>query len=304
MNKVTSLALIVLAAAPWTARADIQDRLFDFTDAYYRQNGVDPLAIAGRRQAVLPQAVADTPNFPFQRAVRALSTNPAYDDSGHDVFFTVLGGLASNAFTLDSAGVRTKQTADSTFEYVFPRKGTNPIGLGASRQSVVLDLRHGFFSNDKLGIWTHVWVSYTPAAVTTADGQKTLADLARRNGMDLDGTPLITGVNDIEDLFSKGLISKTERPFSDPLHYSICPVIKDPRNGGIAPDQFLNYTRKPDGTPLEPRFLADFLSLQTTGNGASSGGGGSGDSGGSGGGSGSGSSGGSGSGGGHGGSGK
>lgn len=272
MNKLTSLALIVLATAPWTARAGVQDRLFDFTDAYYRQNGIDPLAIAGRRQAVLPQAVADTPNFPFQRAVRALSTNPAYDDSGHDVFFTVLGGLATNAFTLDSAGVRTKQTADSTFEYVFPRQGTNPVGLGASRQSVVLDLRHGFFSNDKLGIWTHVWVSYTPAAFTTADGQKTLADLARRNGTDLDGTPLITGVNDIDDLFSKGLISKTQRPFSDTLHYSICPVIKDPTNGGIAPDQFLNYTRKPDGTPLEPRFLADFLSLQASGTAANSGG--------------------------------
>lgn len=265
MNKKTFLALAVFVAAPWMARADIQDRLFDFTDDYYRQNGVDPLAIAGRRQAVPPAAVADTPNFPFQRGVRALSTIPAYDNSGHDIFFTVLGGFAVNAFTLNSAGAKTRQIADSTFEYVFPKQGTNPVGLGASRQSVILDTRHGFFSNDKLGIWTHVWVSYTPAALTTAEGQKTLADLARRNGTDLDGTPRITSVDDIENLSKKGLISQTQRPLSDPLHYSICPVVKDPRRGGIAPDQFLNFTRKPDGSPLEPQFVADFESLRTTG---------------------------------------
>jgi len=265
MKNTTLLAMIVLVAASGMARADIQDRLFDFTDTYYRQNGIDPLLIAGRRQAVPPQAVADTPNFPFQRGVRALLTLPAYDDSGHEVFFTVMGGFAANAFVPDSSGARTKQTADSTFEYVFPKQGTNPIGLGAARQSVVLDLRHGFFSNDKLGIWTHVWVNYTPAALTTTEGQSALADLARRNGTDLDGTPLLTRVNDIDDLFKKGFVTKTQRPLSDPLHYSICPVIKDPRHGGIAPDQFLNFTRKADGTPLEPQFLADFLSLQTTG---------------------------------------
>ena len=265
MKKLTPLAVLVLFAAPWIARADIQDRLYDFTDDYYRQNGIDPLLIAGRRQAVLPNAVASTPIFSFQRAVRALSTIPAYDDSGHDVFFSVLGGFASNAFLADSSGASTRQTADSTFEYVFPRQGTNPVGLGASRQSVVLDLRHGFFSHDKLGIWTHVWVNYTPAALTTAAGQKALADLAQRNGKDLDGTPLITRVNDVEDLFKNGFVTKTQRPLTDTLHYSICPVIKDPRRGGIAPDQFLNFTKNADGTPLEPRFFNDFESLRTTG---------------------------------------
>ena len=36
-------------------------------------------------------------------------------------------------------------------------------------------------------------------------------------------------------------------------------------DGGIAPDQFLAYTRHSDGTPLEPSFLENFLSLQLTG---------------------------------------
>ena len=42
-------------------------------------------------------------------------------------------------------------------------------------------------------------------------------------------------------------------------------VIEDPRGGGIAPDAFLAFVRKADGTPLEPDFVRFFTSLQTTG---------------------------------------
>ncbi|MBA3882434.1 MAG: hypothetical protein H0X73_06885 [Chthoniobacterales bacterium] len=63
-------------------------------------------------------------------------------------------------------------------------------------------------------------------------------DLAQRNGRDLDGTAIIASVSEIDNLSSKGFIKKTLRPLSDPLRYVVCPVIKDPRDGGIAPDQF------------------------------------------------------------------
>jgi hypothetical protein len=137
--------------------------------------------------------------------------------------------------------------------------------LGALRQSVMLDMRNGYFSNNPLGLWIHVWVSFTSTALNSAAGQKALNDLVRKNGRDLDGTPIITSVSDIDNLFQKGYVTKRTRPITDTLRYSICPVIKDPRNGGIAPDQFLAITRKPDGTPLEPRFFNDFESLRTTG---------------------------------------
>jgi len=92
-----------------------------------------------------------------------------------------------------------------------------------------------------------------------------MTDLAQRNGRDLDGTAIIATVSEIDSLFSRGYITKTSRPLNDVLRYAICPVIRDPRDGGIARDQFLAYTRKPDGTPLEPEFLENFLSLQSTG---------------------------------------
>jgi hypothetical protein len=262
---LTLLAGACVCPSP-AARADAKDRLFDFTDAYYLQNGVDPAAISGRRQPIPPLATTDVPFFSYQSTTRALLTLTAYNDSGSPEFFTVMGGLSALSFTNDAAGRKAKQTADSFAEYIFPGQGTVPLGLGAFRQSSVLDMRNGYFGNNPLGLWVHTWVSYTPKAFSTADGRKALSDLAKKNGVDLDGTPIIRSVNDIDNLFGKGFITKQTRPLDDPLRYAICPVIKDPTRGGIAPDQFLSYILKPDGSALEPFFLVDFLNLQHAGN--------------------------------------
>ena len=269
MKKTTSLmyvlaALLALAAAPIHARAGIEHRLFDFTDEYYRQNGVDPAAIQNRRQGVAPRGTLDAPMFFWQRNVRTLQLNPAYDQSGAPRFWTVMGDLFVSSFTKDEAGSRARQTADNMVEYVFPTKDGNPVGLGNLRQSVMLDMRNGYFSNNPLGLWIHIWVSYTDAAFNTAEGKKTLADLQKRNGAALDGTPIIKTLSELDNLFSKGLAAKRLRnpDGSEGSLYSICPVVKDPRGGGIAPDQFLAYTRKADGTPLEPSFVTNFDSLR------------------------------------------
>ncbi|HEV2862284.1 MAG TPA: hypothetical protein VGX48_14835 [Pyrinomonadaceae bacterium] len=264
---VWALAVAVTLASSIDTRAGVTDRLYDFTDEFYRQNGVDPAKIVGRRQPVAPLAVADTPYFPFQRYVRALLTLPAYNHSGSPVYWTVMGELNNDGFTDDEAGQRARQVADNMIEYVFPTRDGNPVGLGNLRQSVMLDMRNGYFSNNPLGLWTHVWVSYTERAFNTSEGRKTLEDLRKRNGLSLDGTPIIRTLSELDDLFSKGLAARRLRNpnGSEGAVYSICPVVKDPKNGGIAPDQFLAYTRKADGTPLEPFFLNNFNSLRLTG---------------------------------------
>jgi hypothetical protein len=71
MKKLVFLAVIALLGVPSLTEAGVQDRLYDFTDAYYQQNGINPAAIDGRRQAG-PLAVTDTPNFLFN-ATSALS---------------------------------------------------------------------------------------------------------------------------------------------------------------------------------------------------------------------------------------
>ena len=255
---------MALFAVPSFTKADVEDRLYDFTDAYYLENGVNPALISGRMEAGTGIAVIDTPNFSFQRNVRALLTLSAYDHSADINYFTVLGGFSASAFTANGAGKEARAIADSFIEYLFPQAGTDPIGF-TFRQSSLLDMRNGYFGADPLGLWLHTWVNYTSKGLNTAAGKKALNAIAKKNGRALDGTPIIATMSDIDSLFSKGYISKTTRPDTDPLRYAICPVIEDPTDGGIAPDQFLALPLKADGTPVEPTFQINFESLRTTG---------------------------------------
>ena len=264
MKQLLALAVMALFAVPSFTKADVEDRLYDFTDAYYLQNGVNPALIGGRMEAGTGIAVIDTPIFSYQRNVRALLTLSAYDHSSNINYFTVLGGISADAFTANPAGRNARAIADSFTEYLFPQAGTDPIGF-TFRQSSLLDMRNGYFGKDPLGLWIHKWVNFTPKALTTRAGKQFLNGLARKNGKSFDGTPIIATQSDIDSLLSKGYITVVTRPDSDPLRYAICPVIEDPTDGGIAIDQFLALPLKTDGTPVEPEFLINFESLRTTG---------------------------------------
>ena len=262
------MALVTLALTPTLSFAGVQDRLFDFLDSYYYQNGVNAATIFGRRQVTgNGNSIFDTPNFWFQRNVRAQRLNPAYSDSGKPTFWAVMGDVNNAGFTNDAAGANAKVLANKYVLYVFPTRTGNPIGLGNNRQADIVDLSGGYFSNDPLGLWIHIWISYTDAAFNTRDGQKMLADLQNRNGLALDGTPIIKTKSELENLLSKGFAAKRFRNAdgSEGPMYGICPVIKDPTNGGIAPNDTLGQVFKADGTPLEPEFTRQFNSLKTTG---------------------------------------
>lgn len=262
------LMLAIFASMPTVSRADARDRLFDFVDQYYYQNGVDASRIFGRRQVTgNGNSVFDMPNFWFQRNVRAARINPAYSDNGTPTFWAVMGDLNNEGFTNDAAGIEAKQIANRYTLYVFPTRTGNPIGLGNNRQADIVDLRGGYFSNDPLGLWLHVWISYTPRTFISKDGQKALADLQRRNGTALDGTPIIKTLSELENLLQKGYVAKRFRnpDGSEGTMYGICPVMKDPRRGAIAPGDTLANVKNPDGTPLEPEFVRQFNSLQATG---------------------------------------
>jgi len=258
-----TLTTLTLSLAATAVFAGVQDRPYDFNDAYYRANGIEPTLLSGRIVAPSTRAVIDTPLFYFQRNVRVIGTAGGYGASGEVRFFAPLANFASNAFTSNSAGQRAKQIVEQYAEYVFPQRGNDPIGFGNTRQSGVLDTSNGFFSNNPLGLWIRVWVNYTDRAFNTSDGKKMLADLAQKNGIAKDGTPIIRNKSEIENLYSKGFVTKLTR--NDTLRYSVCPVLKDPRDGGIAPDATFNPSRRLDGTLLEPWIYSAFQSLQKTG---------------------------------------
>ena len=253
----------LLVALPVLAAATIVDRIYDFSDAFYRANGVDPTKIGGRPQPG-PSAVTDVPNKPSQRNVRITRTFIGYGASGGTIFFTVHGGNGYDLFTKDAAGQKAQGIADSFAEYIFPQRGTNPVGIGNTRQSFVHQNNGGYVSKNPLGLWIHVWISYTDKAFGTKDGQKELADLMRKNGPSLDGTPILKTTSEIDNLYRKGYVTKVTT--QDASRYAICPEILDPRDGGIAPDATTALVlRKADGTLLEPALVDAFNSLQKTG---------------------------------------
>jgi len=259
--------LALVAASPAGAAGD-NSPIFDFTNAFYRSHGVRPAAVLGRPTGADGISTVDQAPDRDHRNVRMLLHIPAYDHSGGLHFWSPTGSLNGNGFTNDDAGRRAKALAESSRIWLFPRAGTNPLGVD-KRQEDIVDLRNGYFSNNPLGLWVNVFVSYTPAATNTAAGRAALADLAAHNGRDKDGTPVIRTASEIQNLTQAGLVTQKTRPGSGSAgpRYTICPVLEDPRDGAIPPDAFLAAVHRADGTvlPASQEFVTNFESLQTTG---------------------------------------
>jgi hypothetical protein len=267
------LALAGSAVAPAGAATLRDDEpgdrfpLFDFTDKFYKRNGVKVDALVGRRSGTDGLSVVDRSPDRQHRDVRVTFTVPAYDHEGDTLFWTVLSDLAPKPFTKNKAGREARELAEESPVYVFPQVGADPLGIANAKQADVIDMRHGYFSNNPVALWVHVFVNWTDEALNTPEGQAALAALAERNGVGVDGTPIIKTVDEIEDLTDDGFVTQQKRAKSEQGRYFICPVFKDPRDGGITEDAFLAATRMPDGTllPSEQHFVEDFESLQDTG---------------------------------------
>jgi hypothetical protein len=266
---VTFLAMPLAAMEPFfDSGSDPRSQPFEFTDQYYFQNGVNPNLAVNRRTGTDGLSVFDTPPDPIFRNIRVKITLPAYDHSGNFFYWYLLGEIFENGFTPDAAGARAREIANRNRIFVFPSRSGGPVQLGNNRQADIVDLRNGYFSNDPLGLWIIVFVNYTPLAETKA-GREILRRFAERNGLSLDGTPIIRNLSDLDDLTRQGLVTQRTRVpnGSEGPRYSLCPVLKDPRDGAIRPDAFLATVRQPNGEPLpaERAFLDHFNCLQNTG---------------------------------------
>lgn len=242
----------------------------DFSDSYYRANGIEPTRLVGRPTGTGPASTLDAtaPDSRHTR-VRMLEHSDTWDSSGHPWFFTVQGIVFPNTFTQDAAGQRARQIAESFRLYDFPRAANPQFATFPKRQEAVSDFSGGYFSNNPLGIWKIMHVRYTPAAFSTEEGRRRLDDLRRKNGNDADGTPLIKTKSEIESLQSRGLVTVTAIPTDGSAGppWFLCPVLEDPRDGAIASDAHLTQALRADGTanPGEVIFKTTFDSLQRTG---------------------------------------
>ena len=245
-------------------------RSFDFTDSFYRANGINPDKLIIRPNGQDGVSVVDNSNTdPNRRNIRVTQAIPTYDHSGKLFFFHTFGLIMPDTFTNDAAGAKAYQLAEKYNLYGFPRKGNPPNVVFPKRQEDLSDLRDGYFSNNPLGLWKINLVSYTDAATQTSAGQAALAALAARNGKDLDGTPIIRTLSDLESLRVAGYV--TVHPVatdgSEGVPWFSCPMIEDPRDGAIAPDSFVEVVHYSDGSrpPESVRIANEFNCLKNTG---------------------------------------
>src|SRR5262245_44490473 len=168
---------------------------FDFSNSFYLANGIDPSKIMNRvgTPSSASAFVVDNSNSdPTRDNIRITETTGGFDRDGHVLYYTINGFVNPRTFTNDAAGQAALQIAEKFEAYIFPKASGNPLSpaLSNRRQDNVFNTLNGYFTNNPLGLWTAVFVSYTPSAFTPA-GQKILATLAAKNGTDLDGTPII-----------------------------------------------------------------------------------------------------------------
>ncbi len=215
------LLAIGLAASAAIALAQAgSEPPFDFSDAHYLANGINPANILNRINGTCPAndmpscSVVDNSNTdPDRRNIRELSTTGGFNHEGNPLYYSIFGMVMPNTFTNDAAGQKAMAIANFFSAYIFPKASGNPLSpaLSNRRQDNVFDTRNGYFVANPLGLWTAVFVSYTPAAFNTPEGQKTLAALAAKNGTDLDGTPIIKKAIEVDNLEKKGFAEERTR---------------------------------------------------------------------------------------------
>lgn len=285
---LVGLAMLGLLVSVWPAgtptRADNThfSPPFDFSDAFYLENGINSANLIVRvGTPSRPQNVwvLDNSNTdPRKSNIRNLETAAAFDIDGNLTYFNVMAVLDPSAFTNDAAGVRARTIADSFRAFFFPKTARNsdgspvePVSLDfavtSRRQDNLFETKTEYFCTNLVGFWVADFVIYTKEALKNKN--KAFMDaIANRNGRDADGTPILKKVAEVEDLITRGFVEIRQNPFTGGAgtRWLICPDILDPRNGAIAPDAFLLLANRVNGTDVTPAYRSNFSCLKTTGN--------------------------------------
>ncbi len=193
---------------------------YDLSDDFYRKNGINPDKIVerlvGQDGDPRPSIPYTSPNRDYAN-VRILATGGAFNHLGNLFYFTVPGKLRPDTFTNDAAGKKAIALANDYRVFVFPKNqehGGKPLHPAESnrRQDNVFDTSHEYRKrNGKLGLWYLTFVSYTDKAESDDACHKALEDLKKKNGEDLDGTPVITTLKEINHLVDLGCVELRHR---------------------------------------------------------------------------------------------
>ena len=150
-----------------------------------------------------------------------------YDHGGKIIFYTVLAKFNEGSFTDDAAGVAARDIANFFVAYIFPKvAGPQFVPMFPNRrQDNVFATRHGYFSNNPLGLWRLAFVKWVDVEDTPDPDtcQELRDELEEDNGLDLDGMPVMRKENEIFDLLDDGCILVRSRDEDGSLPDTLLP---------------------------------------------------------------------------------
>ncbi len=188
---------------------------FDFNDGFYRKNGIDPKKLMARKQPDGVLAVSDRSTDPTRNNTRILAVNGGFDAAGALLYYPDPPAMFfADAFLNNAAGEQARILADQFRAFIFPRRNGNPLDPAPPnrRQDNMFETTMGYVGRNPLGLWRLTFVHYTDEALQTPEGQQALSVLAARNGLDLDGTPVIRRMSELLDLERRGFVKLSVRP--------------------------------------------------------------------------------------------
>ena len=191
------------------------DTPFDFNDDFYRTNGLEPTAFDTRLDPEAENCVLDESVDPSRNATRIIEINGGYDAAGALLYYPAPPAFFSSAaFTNDPAGEDALAIANKFRAFIFPKRDGEPLSPAPPnrRHDNVFDSSSGYLTANPLGLWRITFPRYTEAALETPEGQAKLEELRERNGTDLDGTPVIKRLSEINELEELGYLELRQRP--------------------------------------------------------------------------------------------
>ncbi len=228
--RIGLLACLLLALGATQAAAD-DVQPFQFSDAFYLENGIDRLAVldhfvfpdakfptvcttAGPLAFPCRTSLETSPDPDVWNDVRVIETTVGFKHNGNWLSYMAPSKFVAETFLDNSAGDETLEICNDFRAFLFPLAAGIPDAPGAPnrRQDNIFETNGGYFSNNPLGCWRLTFVAWDGPNVNSSTCQDEADDLADDNGVDKDGTSLIRELNEVEDLEDDGCVTVIQRP--------------------------------------------------------------------------------------------
>ncbi len=191
------------------------DTPFDFKDGHYKKNGLDPSQFTFRISPDDANATKGKSKDKTRNKTRIIEVNGGYNSVGELLYYPAPpANLVAESFLDNAAGEHALEVANEFRAFLFPKKdGGLPLSPAPPnrRQDNMFDTSSGYLTDNPLGLWRLTFPAYTEAGLTSPEGIAALAELEERNGLDLDGTPIIKRLSEINDLEAQGFIVLNQR---------------------------------------------------------------------------------------------